>query len=136
MLQKLCKTHFLIAFLVSLVLNPVFFYLYRDSGNFVLNCNYQISLIISLVFLCLVIYLGFKSKDHIESIGFGILVGGGIWNLIQRVGGSCAYDYFKIGSTYTLRFNISDVLIWTGLTTLVVVCIKTLLSIKSIDVKR
>jgi len=126
MLQKLrAKTYFLIAFLVSLVLNPVFFLLYRDSKNFVLNCNYlgglllthQIFLIISLVFLCLVIYFGFKSKGCIESIGFGILVGGGVWNLVQRIGGSCTYDYFKLGPihTLTLHFNSSDILIWAGL---------------------
>ena len=143
------KIYFLSAFLVSFAVNPIFFRLYRDSKNFVLNCDYfggliigNSYLIISLVFLVLVIYFGFRSKSYIESIGFGILVGGGIWNIIQRVGDNCVYDYFKLGPIYnlTLYFNVSDALIWLGLllllTTFIQACIKTPLSTKSIDVKR
>ncbi|OGC57434.1 hypothetical protein A3H26_02220 [candidate division WWE3 bacterium RIFCSPLOWO2_12_FULL_36_10] len=150
MLQRVrAKKYFLVAFLVSLAINPIFTFLYRNSKNFVLNCNYfgglitgNSFLILSLVFLGVVIYFGLISKDSAESIGFGFLVSGGVWNLIHRVAGNCVYDYFKFGPIYTLflRFNISDVLIWAGLllvlTTFTQVCIKTLLSKKSIDVKR
>lgn len=62
-------------------------------------------------------YLLYKTSDRLTCIGFSLMIGGAIGNVIDRIYWKAVYDfiYFHIGDWYWPAFNFADIYIVIGM---------------------
>ncbi|MCK5016657.1 MAG: signal peptidase II [Candidatus Peribacteraceae bacterium] len=69
--------------------------------------------------LCFAFYIALKHASSIlDCIGFGLIIGGGIANIIDRIQDSTVTDVFKVGSFPI--FNVADSCITVGVCLLLI----------------
>ena len=99
-----------------------FFYLFLQSNRgiaFGIPMNYSIQLITSIIILGLLIYIGFKHlltqkrNAFLNQILLGIIIGGAIGNLINRIHLGYVIDFIVLKPFPV--FNIADIGITVGL---------------------
>ena len=64
--------------------------------------------------LVAVAYMAKKADDTIDKVGFGMILGGGSANIIDRLFDGYVTDYFQIGSFPI--FNVADAFVTVGVT--------------------
>jgi signal peptidase II len=70
--------------------------------------------------LILVLYFGWQSrKDKIQSIGFGLIIGGAFANILDRFDDGFVTDFIDVG--WWPSFNVADSCITVGVGLLLVV---------------
>ncbi|WP_333023186.1 signal peptidase II [Wolbachia endosymbiont of Pentidionis agamae] len=82
-----------------------------------LSYSYLLFSISSVLIICILVCLLYKSNDKITRIGFSFMIGGAIGNLFDRVYWKAVYDfiYFHIQGWYWPSFNLADVYIVCGM---------------------
>lgn len=87
------------------------FGMFQDHGK----SNY-IFLVVSSSIILLLSYLMHKSRVKIESIGLGIIIGGAIGNIIDRIRFGAVADFFDFhyNGYHWPAFNIADSCIFCG----------------------
>lgn len=65
-----------------------------------------------LVALCCVAWLALRAKTAAARGGYGLIVGGALGNIVDRLGDGAVTDFFQAGS-FPL-FNVADACITTG----------------------
>lgn len=75
---------------------------------------------IALVICAVMVRLGLKSELRFERIGYGMVIGGALANVIDRVrfGAVADFFYFHVGSFSWPAFNIADSAICVGVAVL------------------
>ncbi|NSM56433.1 signal peptidase II [Wolbachia endosymbiont of Atemnus politus] len=65
-------------------------------------------------------YLVYKSNDKLTCLGFSLMIGGAIGNVVDRIYWGAVYDFicFHIGNWYWPAFNLADIYIACGMFTL------------------
>lgn len=65
-------------------------------------------------------YLIYKSNDKLTYLGFSLMIGGAVGNVVDRIYWGAVYDfiYFHIDDWYFPAFNLADVYIVCGALTL------------------
>lgn len=65
-------------------------------------------------------YLVYKSNEQLTCLGFSLMIGGAIGNVVDRIYWGAVYDfiYFHIGDWYWPAFNLADLYIVCGMFTL------------------
>ena len=95
------------------------------------NGKVPLLLIISIIFVIFFVYMIEKNKiDKYEEISYGLILGGVIGNLIDRLFRGYVIDFFNFyifGYDYPV-FNIADTFIVVGVLIIIVFSIKELLS--------
>lgn len=120
-------------------LTPIVSYLLRAAlfrGNLRLNCTNVFSAYVTndqiaylgLALLSLFLYLSFDNilSSFAISLGSGLIVGGGLFNIFERLVTGCVMDYVQFFDLFWI--NSADVAITVGvLTILIKMCIKPLM---------
>ena len=77
---------------------------------------------VALVISGVVAWLAYKSAYRWEQVAYGLIIGGALGNVIDRVrfGAVADFFYFHIGEHYWPAFNIADAAIFCGVALLVV----------------
>lgn len=112
--MKLKENSFFLSVLLLVLIDQVVKWIYRVRGEFVINSGVSFGLfsfndfwiVACLVIVALIIFF-VKNK----SIGFVLVVAGGIGNLIDRIYFGGVVDHWQI---FNLWFNLSDLLINIG----------------------
>lgn len=75
---------------------------------------------VSILIIGILAYLIYKSNDQLTYLGFSLMIGGAIGNVIDRIYWGAVYDfiYFHIGNWYWPAFNLADLFIVCGIFTL------------------
>lgn len=87
-----------------------------------LNCFYPVQnsvfLLVMAVAIIIIIALFYRQilTDKVYAILIGLIIGGGIFHLLERISNKCVLDYFKLGSLY---FNFVDIVIVTSIVFLI-----------------
>jgi len=121
-----------ISFNETITIIPKFFYLTyvkNTGGAFsILNNNTWFLLLIGLIFILFLFnYIIKKEKfNSLEKIYLGLIIGGTLGNLIDRITYGSVIDYIGviIGSYYFPVFNIADICIVIGAILLIIDSIK------------
>jgi lipoprotein signal peptidase len=123
-----------IAFLLAAVIfsaSYVFEYVLDVTG--VRNCGFffvrvlplSVFLFFSAITIIFVFYILVRSTDSFETILWGTILGGGVYNTFQRFSTNCVLDYLDF---YFFKSNIADLAISLGVLTLLCkLCIKPLM---------
>lgn len=71
---------------------------------------------VALLICAVVGWLAYKSTERYEQMAYGLIIGGAIGNVIDRVrfGAVADFFYFHIGEHYWPAFNIADASIFCG----------------------
>ncbi len=71
---------------------------------------------VALIICAVMVRLGLKSELRLERIGYGMVIGGALGNVIDRVrfGAVADFFYFHVGSFSWPAFNIADSAICIG----------------------
>ena len=74
----------------------------------------------SVLIICILLYLLYKSNDKLTCLGFALMIGGAIGNVVDRIYWGAVYDfiYFHIDDWYWPAFNLADLYIVCGMFTL------------------
>lgn len=74
----------------------------------------------SILIIGILAYLIYKSNDKLTYLGFSLMIGGAIGNVIDRIHWGAVYDfiYFHINDWYWPAFNLADISIVCGMCTL------------------
>lgn len=77
---------------------------------------------VAVVIVLVVLWLSFKTERRAEQMAYGLIVGGALGNVIDRVRFGAVADFFSfhIGDYYWPAFNIADAAIFCGVALLVV----------------
>ncbi|MBV0899529.1 MAG: signal peptidase II [Wolbachia endosymbiont of Fragariocoptes setiger] len=73
--------------------------------------------VFALLIINILFYLLYKTSDKLTCIGFSLMIGGAIGNVIDRIYWKAVYDfiYFHIGDWYWPAFNFADTYIVIGM---------------------
>ncbi len=104
-------------------------YVRNDGAAWSILSGNRIILILVGVFALLLIYFFLiknKKLTNLEQISYGILTGGIIGNLIDRIIHGFVIDYldFKIFNYYFPVFNLADIMIVTGMFLIIIQVLK------------
>ncbi|MDN5247617.1 MAG: signal peptidase II [Wolbachia endosymbiont of Tyrophagus putrescentiae] len=72
---------------------------------------------LAIVIINLFLYLLYKADDKLTCLGFALMTGGAIGNVIDRVYWKAVYDfiYFHINGWYWPAFNLADLYVVCGM---------------------
>ena len=81
-----------------------------------LNKHTWLLVVLSIIFICIILFTNykFKQKNMMYSIGFGLVIGGAIGNLIDRVAFGYVRDFISLDFINFPIFNIADCAITIG----------------------
>lgn len=85
---------------------------------FSINLPHQALAVLIPLALLLCCYLAATSDDPIDHSAYGLIVGGGVGNMVDRMGDGTVTDVFQVGSFPV--FNVADSCISVGIAILVV----------------
>ncbi len=86
---------------------------YNPGIAFGLSIPYPLQEILIAIALCVMLILAFKAKhDRFSSLAFGLIIGGAVGNLIDRIPDGLVTDYLSVG-TFPI-FNVADACITVG----------------------
>lgn len=73
----------------------------------------MLAILIIIVLICLL----YKSEDKLTCLGFSLMIGGAIGNVVDRIYWKAVYDfiYFHIGDWYWPAFNLADLYVVCGI---------------------
>jgi len=73
----------------------------------------MLAILIIIVLICLL----YKSQDKLTCLGFSLMIGGAIGNVVDRIYWKAVYDfiYFHIGDWYWPAFNLADLYVICGI---------------------
>ena len=126
-ITKICVTANLVPYIKNKVIDNFFYITYlknKGAAWSILEGNRFLLIIISVIAFCFILGCILKEKniDKIESLSYGILIGGILGNLFDRIFYGYVIDFldFNIfGYNYPV-FNIADVLIVVGVLIMIV----------------
>jgi len=93
----------------------------RGAGEY-----FAVMSVLAAAIIVLVIYLA-RESSTIVKIGLGLVLGGAVGNLIDRVRYGAVVDFIDIGVNDTIRwpsFNVADLAITAGVIILIVFCLR------------
>ena len=78
--------------------------------------------LISITIVCFLLYWMYKEKSKIIQISLGLIIGGAIGNVIDRVRMGAVFDFldFYIGDHHWPAFNLADSFICIGATIIII----------------
>jgi signal peptidase II len=98
---------------------------YNSGVSFSINSSGPIvTTIITLVIAVVVVLVGINANQGLPTIGFGLLIGGGVANVIDRLAANPhqVTDFIAV-STFPV-FNVADVAITLGFITLMIAAVR------------
>jgi signal peptidase II len=124
-ISKLVARHFLTQHAVQIV-GPIRFRLQYNSGiSFSLNQSGPlVTTVVTLLIAVIVLVLGVRAQPGTPAAGFGLLLGGGLANLVDRLAAAPhdVTDFIALGQFPI--FNLADVAITAGFIVLFVSVLK------------
>ena len=107
------------SFLFGLI-SPYLLYLIFTKYNYdiTFNCTLMDKFllpVVAVLVLTLILVLNLKNVRHlIFRLGFGLILGSGLYNIGTKVFSGCVADYINFFNISTI--NLADILVFTGLT--------------------
>ena len=115
------------SFLFGLI-SPYLLYLILTKYNYDLtfNCTPMDKFllpVVAVLVLTLILVLNLKNVRHlIFRLGFGLILGSGLYNVGTKVFNGCVSDYINLFNISTI--NLADVLLFVGLTMVILSIVK------------
>ncbi len=87
-----------------------------------LNCFYPVQqnifLLLMIIAIVAIVALFYKQilTNKVYAVFVGLIIGGGVFHLLERISNKCVLDYFKLGPLY---FNFVDFVIVTSIVFLI-----------------
>ena len=87
-----------------------------------LNCFYPVQhnvfLVVMVLAILVIVALFYKQilADKVYAVLVGLIIGGGVFHLLERITNRCVLDYFRLGPLY---FNFVDIIIVTSVVFLI-----------------
>lgn len=114
MLIIITLTAFLISLATRLLVESSNISIVKNAGiAFGIKIPFGLQQLLILAALAIVIYLAWQSRrERNQSIGFGLIIGGAIANIVDRFGDGFVTDFIDVG--WWPSFNVADSCITVG----------------------